>query len=1043
MVIGLALHDFLLRSRNHARMTRMKYNDSSNRVSSFVVLTRNATDGFNRDPAWEAAPLPGRPVGLSRSGPRSSGTPGISRLAGSARVAKDEAMSSDRCHVSNLAYIEELFETFRRDPNAVAPEWRAYFQNGKAQEPWPDRASLHPVGKPPGIFNPRGRETNGHLRAAALRDSEEIVVEDTKVTGFQDRVGQMIRNYRVRGHVIARFDPLCDERRDQTCRAIPEELTLAYFNFSDEELDRMVSCRTFQNGRTMPLRELYQRLRDTYCGSVGVEYMHIDEIEVRRWLQRRLEPIETRIHLSREEQLRILTRLTDAVMFEEFIRRKFVGAKSFSLEGCETLIPLLDLAIETAAGQGVAEIVLGMAHRGRLNVLANILRKSPREIFREFADKDPDRFIGRGDVKYHLGHSNDWITATGRRVHLSLCFNPSHLEFVGPVVLGRARAKQDRVGDVGHRSCMGLIIHGDAAFAAEGVVQETLNLSQVEGYRVGGILHIIVNNQIGFTTSPREARSSAYATDVAKMLQSPIFHVNGEDPDAVALCVRVALEFRAQFKRDVFIDMHGYRRLGHNETDEPAFTQPLLYKTISRRKTVREGYLEHLLKLGGVAREEADLIAEDCRKRLEADLGAATSEKYQPPVERIPGVWVRSRFVGGHDADVPDVATGMAPEDLTSLLTRLTELPPDFKPHSKLQKALDTRREMAAGRQPLDWAAAESLAFASLLVSGVRVRLSGQDSERGTFSQRHAVLHDVQKGTTRTPLQQLNPNQAAFSVHNSPLSEAGVLGFDYGYSLDTPDGLVLWEAQFGDFANAAQVIIDQFLVSAEDKWRRLSGLVLLLPHGFEGQGPEHSSARLERFLSLAAEDNIQVTYPSTPAQYFHLLRRQVLRTWRKPLVVMTPKSLLRHSACVSALDEFADGSFRCVLGESRIPAAATRQILLCSGKLYYELLEKREKLHRNDVAVVRLEQLYPLRLNELSETLGSYAPGTPAAWVQEEPENMGPLRTLKVRFGNQLLDRFPLRYVSRPPSASPATGSAGAHRKEQTLILDGAFQPQT
>jgi 2-oxoglutarate dehydrogenase E1 component len=943
-------------------------------------------------------------------------------------------------NLSNVAYIEGLYESFRANPESVTPEWQGYFRQAENGGRWPERGPLRPVFEPASLFNPGGRRGDGLGAGSQVRETEETIVEDIKATGFQDRVGQLIRNYRVRGHVVARFDPLHDERRDQEKRPMPEELTLRYFNFTEAEMDRMVSCRTFQNGRQMPLRELYQRLRDTYCGSVGLEYMHIDEIAVRRWLQRRLEPIETRIQLSREEQLRILTRLTDAVTFEEFIRRKFIGAKSFSLEGSETLIPLLDLAIEKAATQGVAEIVLGMAHRGRLNVLANVLRKRPREIFREFADKDPDLFIGRGDVKYHLGHSSDWITASGRRVHLSLCFNPSHLEFVSPVVLGRVRAKQDRIDDRGHRTCMGVIIHGDAAFAGQGVVQETLNLSQLDAYRVGGALHIIVNNQIGFTTGPREGRSSAYATDVAKMLQSPIFHVNGEDPDAVALCVRIALEFRAEFKRDVFIDMYGYRRLGHNETDEPAFTQPLLYKTISRRKTVREGYLDHLLKLGGLTREEADQIAEECRRRLEEDLGHATSEKYQPPVERLPGIWARSNYVGGHEADASEIDTGVPADPLASLLARQTELPENFKPHSKLQKLLEMRRAMASGQVSLDWAAAEAMAFASLLVEGVPVRLSGQDAERGTFSQRHCVLHDLQTGKTHTPLRHLDPKQAPFMVNNSPLCETGVMGFEYGYSLDTPDGLVLWEAQFGDFANAAQVIIDQFLVSAEDKWRRLSGLVLLLPHGFEGQGPEHSSARLERFLTLAAEDNIQVCQPTTPAQYFHLLRRQVLRPWRKPLIVMTPKSLLRHPACVSTLEAFASGRFERILPDRSVSPKDVRRILLCSGKIYYELLEKREKLDRQDVAIIRLEQLYPLNLKTLGSVLEPYAEGTAACWVQEEPENMGARRYLNVTFADRLLDRFPVAWVSRPASASPATGSASAHKKEQSAILEKAFE---
>ncbi|MBX3746014.1 MAG: 2-oxoglutarate dehydrogenase E1 component [Verrucomicrobiae bacterium] len=950
----------------------------------------------------------------------------------------NEALSAG--NLVNVAYIEELFEVFRSDPDSVSPEWQAYFRQGGNGEAWPTGAGTGPSIGPRGLFHPAGPAQGDRVTGRVGRGADETVVEDIKATGFQDRVGQMIRNHRVRGHVVARFDPLHDERRDQEKARMPEELGLAYFHFSEAELDRMVSCRTFQNGRQMPLRELHQRLRDTYCGSVGVEYMHIDDIEVRRWLQRHLEPIETRMQLSKDEQLRILTRLTDAVMFEEFIRRKFIGAKSFSLEGSETLIPLLDLAIEKSAAQGVAEIVLGMAHRGRLNVLANILGKSPKEIFREFADKDPDLYIGRGDVKYHLGHSNDWITTTGRRVHLSLCFNPSHLEFVNPVVLGRVRAKQDRVGDTGRRSCMGLLIHGDAAFAGEGVVQETLNLSQLDGYRVGGTLHIIVNNQIGFTTSPREARSCAYATDVAKMLQSPIFHVNGEDPEAVALCLRLALDFRAAFQRDVFIDMYGYRRLGHNETDEPAFTQPLLYRTIARRKTVREGYLDHLLKLGGVTREEADQVAEQCRRRLEDELGEATSERYQPPAERLLGIWARSRYVGGRESDVPDGETGIPVEEVERWLARQTELPEGFRAHPKVVKVLEGRREMAAGRQGLDWAAAEALAFASLLAAGRRVRLSGQDAARGTFSHRHAVLHDIETGATWTPLRELGPGQAAFGVVNSPLSEIGVLGFDYGYSLDMPDGLVLWEAQFGDFANVAQVIIDQFIVSAEDKWRRLSGLVLLLPHGFEGQGPEHSSARLERFLALAAEDNIQVCYPTTPAQYFHLLRRQVLRNWRKPLVVMTPKSLLRHPGCVSAREELSGGGFRRVLGDTEVAPSEVRTVLLCSGKIYYELVERRKEQGRGDVAIVRLEQIYPMDEAALQEAMQGYERGTVVRWVQEEPGNMGALRFLKGQWGNRLLRRFPLSYVSRPASASPATGSNNAHKKEQAALLDRAFE---
>jgi 2-oxoglutarate dehydrogenase E1 component len=749
--------------------------------------------------------------------------------------------------------------------------------------------------------------------------------------------------------------------------------------------------------------------------------------------------------LAREEQIRIFTRLTDAVAFEEFIRKKFVGAKSFSLEGCESLIPLLDLAIEKAAEQGIKEIVLGMAHRGRLNVLANVLGKSPRQIFREFAD-DPKMFRGHGDVKYHLGFSNDWTAAKGQRVHLSLCFNPSHLEFVNPVALGRVRAKQDRfqadqgVADVG--PCLALLIHGDASFAGQGVIQETLNLSQLAGYSVGGTVHVIVNNLIGFTTSPAEGRSCTYASDVARMLQVPVFHVNGEDPEAVAQVVRLAMDFRQTFHRDVFIDMFGYRRLGHNEGDEPSFTQPVLYRAIQRRKSVREGYLDHLLNLGGLTREEAGEIARQRHEALERELSQAQDETYRPPAEKVAavqGVWTRGHYIGGPEKDAPDTATGVDQKRLAELLLKQTELPENFRPHPKIKKFLESRRQMAAGAEPLDWAAAEALAFASISADGFRVRLSGQDSARGTFSQRHAILYDYESGDPFIPLRHLGGKQAPVDIINSPLSETGVLGFDYGYSLDCPDGLICWEAQYGDFVNAAQVIVDQFITSAEDKWNRLSGVVLLLPHGFEGQGPEHSSARLERFLNLAAMDNIQVVCPTTPAQYFHCLRRQVLRPWRKPLIVMTPKSLLREARAVSTLQDCAVGEFQRVIADSLGDPQQIRRILLCSGKIFYELRQHRESLQRQDVAILRLEQLYPLNEPLLQSALAPYVAGTPVWWVQEDPENMGAWRFLRVRFGDTLFGRFPFGGIRRPPSPSPATGSARIHKKDQKYLIAQAF----
>lgn len=925
-------------------------------------------------------------------------------------------MSENRfpSHVLNLGYIEELLADYRREPGSVPPEWRAYFQASTNGDSWPPT----PVSSPATVV-PR---SNGKPKKAPSTPGGDASV-------WQDRINQLIRAYRVRGHIIAKVHPIGETPR------IPAELDPSFYGFSENDFERQFDCETLQVDGTLSLRQILEILRNTYCRSIGVQYMHIDDLEVRRWLQQRMEPNQNRISLSREIQIRILSRLTDAVIFEEFIRKKFLGAKSFSLEGSESLIPLLDLAIEQAGGQGVKEIVIGMAHRGRLNVLANIMRKSPRQIFREFADADPQHYTGRGDVKYHLGHSNDWQTAAGDTVHLSLCFNPSHLEFVNPVVLGRVRAKQDRVGDQDRTACMGLLIHGDAAFAGEGIVQETLNLSQLAGYSTGGTLHIIVNNQIGFTTPPGDSRSCAYATDVARMLQSPVFHVNGEDPEAVAQSLQVAMDFRKRFKRDVFIDMYGYRKLGHNETDEPSFTQPVLYRAIAERKPVREAYLGQLLKLGGVTQEEADHIAEDSRERLEKELSESRSKDYQRPGEKLQGVWAKNPFQGGDEGPEHEVKTGVEEAELSALLKRLTEHPSRFTPHPKLERLHETWRKMAAGEEPLDWAAAEALAYASLLNQGVRVRLSGQDCRRGTFSHRHAVLHDYNGRGIYTPLQHLSDEQAPFEVFNSPLSEAGVLGFDYGFSLDTPDGLVIWEAQFGDFVNCAQVIIDQFITSAEDKWRRLSGIVMLLPHGYEGMGPEHSSARMERFLTQCAEDNIQVAYPTTPAQFFHLLRRQALRLWRKPLVVFTPKSMLRLPEARSPLAELAEGSFQRVIPDSG--ATKPSRILLCSGKIYHELNKFRAENGRDDVAIIRIEQFYPFKRDLLEKALEPYPVNTPLVWVQEEPVNMGAYTFMHMRL--HTMKRTPLSVVARAESASPASGSAAAHKNEQQFILANAF----
>jgi 2-oxoglutarate dehydrogenase E1 component len=924
----------------------------------------------------------------------------------------------------NLAFLEDLYVNYLRDPASVSSDWQEYFgriRNG-------DHAGENG-------FAPNFSDTSIFNPPVALPSSERgfrTAVEEES-TNLQDRVDQLIRAYRICGHLIAQIDPL------GLPRPIPPELDRAHYGFTDADLDRRVSCETMHCHGALTLRQIIERLRNTYCRSIGVEYMHIDDLRIRSWLQERMEPTENRVEISRKEQLRILTRLTDAVTFEEFIRKKFIGAKSFSLEGSESLIPLLDLAIEKAGDQGVQEVVLGMAHRGRLNVLCNIMGKSPGEIFREFAGLDVEAYSGSGDVKYHKGYGNDWRTLSKKTVHISLCFNPSHLEFVNPVALGRMRAKQDRVGDLERSKGLTILVHGDAAFAGQGVVQESLNLSQLRGYTVGGTLHIVVNNQIGFTTSPSDGRSTTYATDVAKMLPIPILHVNGEDPEAVAQCVRLALDYRATFKRDVVIDMYGYRRLGHNEADEPSFTQPLLYKAIEKRKPVREGYLEHLLKLGELTQKDANRIWQSRQDHFEKEFAESKAADYIPPTPIPRSTW--KGYYGGPETGAKEVNTSYPKDRLIQILRAQTELPLDFHPHPKIEKLLAHRKKMADGEAPLDWSAAESLAFGSLSVDGARIRLSGQDVGRGTFSHRHSVLHDVEDGHTYVPLQNLSPDQAPVEIFNSPLSEVGVLGFEYGYSLDRPRALVVWEAQFGDFCNVAQVIVDQFIISSEDKWGRLSALVLLLPHGYEGQGPEHSSARLERFLALAAEDNIQVVYPTTPAQYFHLLRRQFLRQWRKPLVIMSPKSLLRHPDVVSSLDECAKGQFLRIIPDGlKRPADEVSRILLCTGKIYYELEKRRSDLKRQDVAIVRIEQLYPLRREVLEQALALYPEGTPAVWVQEEPENMGPWRYMRVNFGNNLFQKFPFSGIYREASASPATGSAIFHKKEQEKILTEAFQ---
>lgn len=926
----------------------------------------------------------------------------------------------------SLDYIDDLYVQYIRDPNSVSPGWKKYFEEFSLASRSLDAAA--PVSAASGRAGGQGSlataEPGEHART--IRDEALWLAE------MQDRVDNLVREYRVRGHLMAKLDPL------KLAGQGNPELDPESYGLGEDDLERPFSCQTLEYVNAQTLGGILQKLRNTYCRSIGAQFMHIDNRTIRDWLQRRMESCENRLELSREVQCRIYSRLTDAAIFEEFVRRKFVGAKTFSLEGAESLIPLLDLSLEKAGQHKVEGVVLAMAHRGRLNVLANILGKRAQSIFWSFDDPRPDMHRGAGDVRYHLGYSSDWTTSTGSKVHISLCFNPSHLEYVNTVAQGRCRAKQDRNADDRHSKFMTILIHGDAAFAGEGIVQETLNMSELPGYKTGGTLHVILNNQVGFTTEPQESRSCTYATDVAKMLQIPIFHVNGEDPEAVAQVVNLAMDFRREFRRDVVIDMYAYRKWGHNEGDEPRFTQPVMYKTIDERKSVRESYLRRLLKMGEITRQEADAIAEVRQGKLEREFELAQKEEYIDDLQTMGGYW--QGYYGGAEPKNDLPVTSLTLETATELLGKLASYPSSFNINRKLKRFMELRQEMAVGKRSLDWSAAEALAMASLLAAGHPIRLSGQDSERGTFSQRHAVLHDAASGEQFTPLGNLSEGQARLDVINSPLCEAGVLGFEYGYSLDCPEGLVVWEAQFGDFWNVAQVIVDQFITSAEDKWGRLSHLTMLLPHGFEGAGPEHCSARLERFLLLTAEDNIQVTQPSTPAQYFHLLRQQTLRRWSKPLIVLTPKSLLRHPDVVSPLADFTSGKFEKILPDTRPSQENTKRILLCSGKLYYELDQQRAELAA-DVAIIRIEQYYPLSEEEILQALAVYAPGTDLVWVQEEPTNMGAWQFMKVRFGDSLAENgFKLRRISRVESASPSTGSARAHKLEQDELIAEALE---
>ena len=852
----------------------------------------------------------------------------------------------------------------------------------------------------------------------------------------QAAVLQLINAYRVRGHLIADLDPLGSKR------TYHPELDPASYGLTIWDRDRQFITGTLMNGQaTATLREILERLRQTYCGRIGCEYMNIQHPEQKEWLQQRMEPAANNWPLDNDSKLRTLNRLIEAEEFEHFLHARFVGHKRFSLEGAESAMPILDELLERAANTNVHEVVIGMAHRGRLNVLANIVGKSMVQLFSEFeGDIDPTSTQGSGDVKYHLGASGVRRSTQGREIVVSVAFNPSHLEAVDPVVEGIVRPKQDRLGDAKRERVIPLLIHGDAAFAGQGVVAETLNLSQLEGYTTGGTIHLIINNQIGFTTNPAESRSTPYSTDVARMVQAPIFHVNGDDPEACLRVAQMAFEYRQRFKKDVVIDMFCYRRHGHNEADDPSYTQPLLYQKIRQRPSVAEFYSEKLKREKLVTREDVEQIRKRVNKDLNAVYEAAQQRKEQYELQELTAV--PSEEIG---AFCPTTAVDR--HILDAVVTGITTFPADFQVHPKLRTLIERRREVLEGN-PMDWATAETLAFGSLLLEGTPVRLSGQDSGRGTFSQRHLEFYDYNTGKMIVPLQHLKQGQAPFNVWDSSLSEYAVMGFEFGYSVGDPLSLVLWEAQFGDFVNGAQIMIDQFITAAESKWGQPSGLVLLLPHGYEGQGPEHSSARIERFLQQCAENNIQVCNCTTPAQYFHLLRRQMRggadrRGMRKPLVIFTPKSLLRHQRAVSRINELATGGFRDIIGETAAQEASrVNRVLFCSGKIYYDLLAAREQRGIEDVAICRVEQLYPFNRTDFTDILLRYPVTTEVAWVQEEPRNMGPWRFMYDQVQPLLNDsKRTLRYIGRPESASPSAGSLKRHQQEQADVIEEAFSP--
>lgn len=938
-----------------------------------------------------------------------------------------QMLSNSYLFGSNMPYIEELYDAYLANPASVDPAWRDYF----------DKLSILP-----GAGNYTGLDVahSPVIASFAQRAKEGLLQSPGRAVGVEDKqvkVLQMINAYRFLGNRWAQIDPL---KRSE--RPVIVELEPSHYGFTEADLGQ-----SFQTGSfaalpdTATLREILEALRETYCGTIGSEYMYMADIQQKRWIQARLEPVRAKPSHSVEEKKRFLERVTAAETLERYLHTRYVGQKRFSLEGGESTILAMDELIRVAGSLGVQEIVIGMAHRGRLNVLVNTLGKSPKMLFDEFEGKKASD-LSAGDVKYHMGFSSD-VATPGGPVHLSLAFNPSHLEIVNPVVEGSVYARQRRRGDKTGAQVLPLLIHGDAAVAGQGVNQEILNFSATRGYGTGGTVHIVVNNQIGFTTSDiRDYRSSLYCTDIFKMIEAPIFHVNGDDPEAVAFVTKLAMEYRQEFKRDVVIDLVCFRKLGHNEQDEPMVTQPLMYKKVSQHPGTRHLYAEKLIAQGVCTKEEPEQVIADYRAAL--DRGELL---YNPVLENYTHKYLIdwTPFMGQPYTDKCNTTVPMA--DLKNLAQQITTIPANFTLHSRVQKIIDDRRSMGEGNLPLDWGMAENLAYATLLMQGFGVRISGEDSGRGTFFHRHAVLHDQNREKwdhgTYMPLQNLNEKQSPFVVIDSVLSEEGVMAFDYGYSTAEPNELVVWEGQFGDFANGAQVVIDQFISSGEAKWGRLSGLTLMLPHGYEGQGPEHSSARIERFMSLSAENNWQVCIPTTPAQIFHLLRRQMLRKLRKPLVIITPKSLLRHKDAVSSLDELAKGKFETVIGETdeMDPKKVTR-VVICSGKIYYELMAYRREQKITHTAIVRLEQAYPFPEKDLDQELKKWPKVKEVVWCQEEPRNQGCWYWLASRQHLvSVIDQAALFLVSRPASASPAAGYYAKHNEQQKAVVEGAFGP--